>query len=152
MSFDMPALSPELQAAVTYAASKGAILIAAAGNEGKSEYVYPAALSGVIGIGSVNYEDKRSPFSNYGRAARTSAPVEALITTFPGNNYAGVWGTSFSTALVSGAVTLMLQLQPHLHSSDLKDCLDAGAQIDQGMGDARLDLVRSLTACLHPDE
>ena len=152
MSFDMPVLSPELQSAVTYAESKGAILVAAAGNEGKSESVYPAALSGVIGVGSVNFEDRRSPFSNYGHAARTSAPGEALITTFPGNNYAGVWGTSFSTALVSGAVTLMRQLQPHLHSSDVKDCLDAGVQIDQGMGDGRLDLVRSLTACAHPDE
>jgi subtilisin family serine protease len=152
MSFDMPVLSAELQSAVTYAESKGAILVAAAGNEGKSESVYPAALSGVIGVGSVNFEDRRSPFSNYGRAARLSAPGEALITTFPGNNYAGVWGTSFSTALVSGAVTLMRQLQPRLHSSDLMDCLEAGAQIDQGMGDARLDLVRSLTACVHPDE
>jgi len=152
MSFDMPVLSPELQAAVTYAESKGAILIAAAGNEGKSAYVYPATLTGVIGVGSVNYKDRRSPFSNYGRAARTSAPGEALVTTFPGNNYAGVWGTSFSTALVSGAVTLMRQLQPRLHSSAVSDCLEAGVQIDQGMGDARLDLVRSLTACLHPDE
>ncbi len=148
MSFDMAVNSPDLQAAVTYAASKGAILVAAAGNEGNSQYVYPAALYGVIGVGSVNYSDKRSPFSNYGRTARTSAPGEALITTYPGNNYAGVWGTSFSTGLVSGAVALMKQVKPHLHGSDISDYLESGVHIDQGMGDARLDLVMLLTACL----
>ena len=148
MSFDMAVNSPDLQAAVTYAASKGAILVAAAGNEGNSQYVYPAALNGVIGVGSVNYSDKRSPFSNYGRTARTSAPGEALITTYPGNNYAGVWGTSFSTGLVSGAVALMKQVKPHLHGSDISDYLESGVHIDQGMGDARLDLVMLLTACL----
>ncbi len=149
MSFDLPVLSPELQAVVTYAASKGAILIAASGNEGKSEYAYPAAFPNVIGVGSVNFEDRRSPFSNWGHSASTSAPGEALITTYPGNNYAGVWGTSFSAAFVSGAVALMRQLQPHLRTDSLRDCLEAGVQIDQGMGDARLALVPMMTYAMH---
>jgi len=147
MSFDTEVFSAELQAAVAYAQSKGSILIASSGNKGVGTAVYPAALPQVIGVGSVNYSDRRSPFSNYDRSARTSAPGEALITTFPGNNYAGVWGTSFSAGLVSGAVALMRQLQPNLHLDSLKDCLDAGVHIDQNMGDARLDLVRSLTGC-----
>ena len=38
-----------------------------------------------------------------------AAPGEALITTYPGNHYAAVWGISFSAALVSGAADLLMQ-------------------------------------------
>ena len=145
MSFSFAALSAELQSAVEYASSRGVLCVASSGNAGKSALVYPAALPMVIGVGSTNYSDRRSPFSNFGRAARTSAPGEALVTPFPGNTYAGVWGTSFSSALVSGALALFKQAAPHLHMDDVDDTLDYGARIDEGMGDARLDLFRSLT-------
>jgi subtilisin family serine protease len=150
MSFNLPVYSAELQAAVDYASSKGAVLIASAGNEGREIKVYPAALPNVIGTGSVNYSDLRSPFSNYGRSAKTSAPGEALITTFPGNNYAGVWGTSFSAGLVSGAISLMRSVRPNLSQGSARDCLDAGVKIDLEMGEARLDLPRALARCIRP--
>jgi subtilisin family serine protease len=111
--------------------------------------MYPADYPEVIGVGSVNSSDKRSPFSNYGRAARTSAPGEALVTIFPGGNYAAVWGTSFSSALVAGGVTLMRSVHADFDYSDLRQALDAGVQIDQGMGRARLDLLRSLKFLLN---
>lgn len=148
MSFSYPTSSDSLQAAVAYAQSKGVLMIAAAGNDGKNMYVYPGYYKGVIGVGSTNFSDRRSPFSNYGKAARTSAPGEALITLYPGGNYAGVWGTSFSAALVTGAVSLMKTLDPHLRYDSLSDAFEHGAQIDQNMGDARLDLVGILTYCL----
>jgi subtilisin family serine protease len=139
-----------LQAAISYAQSHGVMMIAASGNNGKSMAVYPASYHGVVGVGSTNFSDRRSPFSNFGKSARTSAPGEALVTLYPGGNYAAVWGTSFSTALVSGAVTLMRTVAPKLHSDSLGDVLEHGAHIDQGMGDARLDLVDALTYCLLP--
>jgi subtilisin family serine protease len=154
MSFSFPTSSPVLQAATDYAHSHGVITIASAGNDGKGIAVYPAASPQVIGVGSTNFSDKRSPFSNYGPSAKTSAPGEALVTLFPGGNYAAVWGTSFSAALVSGAVAMMKTVYAHgtLSYSFLRDAFDSGAQIDQDMGDGRLDLVKSLTYCLHPDD
>jgi len=150
MSFSALADSPSLTAAMQYAWSHNVICVASAGNDGKKEMVYPAGDSGVIGVGSTGPTDRRSSFSNYGaRSVRFAAPGEALITTYPGNNYAGVWGTSFSTALTSGAVALFLQVKPRLHAGDLSDLLESGKPLDvDGMGDSRLDVLSMVMYCL----
>ncbi len=148
MSFTFDTPSPDLQAAIQYAAGKGVICVASAGNNGSERAYYPAALPQVIGVGSTNFADQRSPFSNFDNSATTAAPGEAMITTYPGNNYAAVWGTSFSAPLVAGSIALYKQVVPHLKLDDLQDVMDSGVAIHQDMG-ARLDLVRSLTFCLH---
>lgn len=148
MSFSYPTSSDILQASIAYAQSHGVVMVASAGNDGRNMAVYPASYSGVVGVGSTNFSDRRSLFSNYGKAADTSAPGEALVTLYPGGNYAAVWGTSFSTALVAGAATLMKPIRPKIGGGYFRDALEHGAQIDQGMGDARLDLVKLLTYCL----
>jgi subtilisin family serine protease len=145
LSFSINGPSAELTKALNYAASQGVICVASAGNMGKPIKLYPAGNGYVIGVGSTNIQDVRSSFSNYDvSSARTSAPGEALITTYPGNHYAAVWGTSFSTALVSGGVDLMRQARPGASISVVKDAIDHGMTIEQQMGDARLELVRSL--------
>jgi subtilisin family serine protease len=145
MSFSVNSGNPNLQKAINYAASKGVVCVAASGNDGSSSPVYPAAYPPVIAVGSVNNNDMRSLFSNYGSmAARTSAPGEALITTFPGNNYAGVWGTSFSTALVSGAAALALQVSPKATNA-ASAIAEFGKPIDQDMGDMRLQILNALS-------
>ena len=148
MSFSFTTLSPDLQSAIQYATGKGVICVASSGNNGSERSYYPAALPQVIGVGSTNSGDHRSPFSNYDNSATTAAPGEAIITTYPGNNYAAVWGTSFSAPLVAGSIALYQQVAPKLRLDDLQDVMDAGVAIHQDMG-ARLDLVNSLTFCLH---
>ncbi len=150
MSFTFTTLSPDLQNAVQYALAKGVVCVAAAGNDGSEHAHYPASIRGVIGVGSTNFSDRRSPFSNYDNSASTSAPGEATVTTYPGNNYAAVWGTSFSTPLVAGAVVLFDQIRPRLGNGGLQDILEAGVHIDQDMGDARLDVLKSLNYLLLP--
>jgi subtilisin family serine protease len=148
MSFTFSTLSPDLQSAIQYAVSKGVICVASAGNNGSERAYYPAALEQVIGVGSTNYSDLRSPFSNYDNSAVTAAPGEAIVTTYPGNNYAAAWGTSFSAPLVAGAVALFDTVRPKLKIDDLDDVMSSGVAIHQNMG-ARLDLVKALTYCLH---
>ena len=150
MSFSSTLASASLTNAIQYATNHNVICIASGGNDGKREVVYPAAIPGVIGVGSTTALDKRSFFSNYGApSVRMAAPGEALITTYPGNNYAGVWGTSFSAALTSGAVALLLQVKPHLHNSDVSDYLEHGHHLNiDGMGDARLDVLSMLLAAM----
>ena len=150
MSFSYPADSPLLKDAITYAQSRGALCISSAGNSGANTMVYPASYPQVVGVGSTNFSDRRSPFSNFGHAARTSAPGEALITLFPGGNYAAVWGTSFSTALVSGATSMMRFYWPKMHFDSLQDALEHGVEVDLNMGDARLDVLKSLLYCSRP--
>jgi hypothetical protein len=149
MSFDTETASPDLHKAITYAQSKGAICIAAAGNDGESELTYPAGFSGVIGISSTTATDGRSAFSNYSMpSVFMAAPGEALITTYPGNNYAAAWGTSFSTALVSGAVALLTQAAGPLTLGTVTDVLEQGHPLPEclGLGDTRLDVFASMNA------
>jgi subtilisin family serine protease len=145
MSFNLNAQSPDLSNAIKYAAAHRVVCVASAGNMGNKVKMYPAGDRYVIGVGSTNHLDKRSRFSNYGASSvNTAAPGEALVTLFPGNHYAGVWGTSFSAALVSGGVALMESMRKSGSESDIKDALEHGHPIDLGMGDGRLDLITSL--------
>ena len=102
MSFSTKEPSTFLEKAIAYASSKGVICVAAAGNDGRAEVVYPAADDTVIDVASTNAFDIRSSFSNYGKEITLAAPGEAVVTTYPGNHYAEVWGTSFSAPLVAG--------------------------------------------------
>jgi len=148
MSFSTPSRQTALQEAVAYASSKGVIMIASAGNQGREMTVFPAGYQGVIGVASTNHADRRSIFSNYDSdAIRLAAPGEALVTTYPGNNYAAVWGTSFSAALVSGASALVTDLVPLATTSYATQAFNKGPHIHQNVGGARLDLLPTLQYC-----
>jgi len=151
MSFSTPSPAPVLQQAIDYASGHGVISVAAVGNEGREMMVYPAGFHGVIGVESTNRNDLRSLFSNYfgGESTHLAAPGEALMTTYPGNNYAAVWGTSFSTALVSGASALVTDLVPLATSDYAQLAFDHGLHIghqEEG-GNVRLDLLPTLQYC-----
>jgi subtilisin family serine protease len=150
MSFDIQSTSPQLQGAIAYATSQGVICVAAAGNEGQMEVTYPAGLPGVFGIASINSSGQRSVFSNYGtKSIFMAAPGEALITTFPGGNYAGVWGTSFSAALVSGTVGSLLGINPQLTYGTAAEALSAGPALDsEGLGRDQLNVLSSVMSVL----
>jgi len=65
---------PDVLAAIRYARRRGAILISAAGNEGRSSAAYPGRASGVIAVGATTEELCRSEFSNYGDGLDLVAP------------------------------------------------------------------------------
>jgi subtilisin family serine protease len=116
MSFELSEISDAMLRAVNYATRKGVICIASAGNDSQTTLVYPAAYGNVIGVGSVGQQNQPSTFTNSGSDIVTvAAPGEALITTYPGNHYAAVWGTSFSSALVAGTTAdLLSAIDPNL--------------------------------------
>src|SRR5688572_2112492 len=117
MSFSATAVSPEIAHAINYATSMGVVCVASAGNLGQEVLVYPAALRNVLSVGSTTSTTPpiRSSFSNYGASlVSLGAPGEGVITSYPGGNYAGVWGTSFSAPMAAGAAALLLQADPTL--------------------------------------
>jgi subtilisin family serine protease len=145
MSFSMGQPSPGLQAAVQYALSKNITLVASSGNDGLKTLVWPASYGGVQGIGSSTSSDTRSSFSNYGSGVVTfAAPGEAVITTYPGGNYAAGWGTSFSAPMFAGSAALVLQVRPTAKPGDITNALSKTHQISD-MGYGRIDLYLSLT-------
>jgi subtilisin family serine protease len=148
MSFSMQKSSPALQAAIQYAEAKNVALIAASGNDGLKILVYPASYGGVEGIGSTSNLDVRSTFSNYGSGVTLfAAPGEGVITTFPGGGYAAAWGTSFSTPMVAGAGSLVIQARPTAKPGDIINALSKAKQISD-MGYGRIDLYLALTNLL----
>ena len=110
MSFELPRVSEAMMKAINYATRNGVICVASAGNNAGTTLVYPAGFGNVVSVGSVSPLGQQSTFSNYGPdLVQIAAPGEGLITTYPGNHYAQVWGTSFSAALVSGTASVLLQ-------------------------------------------
>jgi subtilisin family serine protease len=102
MSFSNPGFSESLQDAIDYAWDKGAVLVAATGNDGSSAPTFPAGDRGVIGVASTDANDLLSPTSNYGSAAFLAAPGDGIASV-----NGTVTGTSASAAIVAGAAALM---------------------------------------------
>jgi len=146
MSFSSTRPSWELQLALNYAASRGVISVAAAGNDGSSTPVYPAAWRNVISVASTDASDDRSSFSNYGNWIWLAAPGEGIVTTYPWGAYAAVWGTSFSTPLVSGTASLLLQTNWTLTQTDVASAVAHAYPVGPDLGKGRLDIVQTIQA------
>jgi subtilisin family serine protease len=143
MSFGFSTYSSELQEAIDYAAARGVIPVASAGNNGSSTPVYPGALNNVICVASTDNLDQRSLFSNYG-FVWVAAPGEGIVTTYPYGKYAAAWGTSFSAPFVAGAVALLLDLQPDCSPSQAAGAIAHAKWISQDLGQGRLDLFQAV--------
>ena len=146
MSFSVKQDSPNLKAALDYAVSKGVICVASAGNDGQAIQVWPAAYSDVIGVAATNNQKIRSLFSNFGNSlVSVAAPGEGVITTYPQEHYAQVWGTSFSAPLVSGGASLLLDMNLKTNETMAVSDLSHATAIGQQLGAGELDLYQ---ACL----
>ena len=149
MSFDLGSSSPSLTQAVSYANKAGVVLVAAAGNENTSAPVYPAALNGsVVGIASTTNWDARSSFSNYGSTdVWIAAPGENIVSTYPGGTYASSSGTSFSSPIVAGTVSLMLSAkQQSLNQSQAANALSHAQALTSNLNHGRLDAYQAVSA------
>jgi hypothetical protein len=119
--------SPAEEAAIAYAAQKGCILIAPAGNDASNEGHYPSDYSEVISVGSTGKTDGLSYFSNYGIFVELVSPGEGILSLWPGNTTQTATGTSLSAAQVAGCAALVLQTDPSLSRSDVREILTSTA-------------------------
>lgn len=123
LSLGSTSSSRTLQSAVNYAYNKGCLLIAAAGNNGNSTPVYPAAYSNVVAVSALNKADTLPSWSNYGSYVDVSAPGDGITTTWPSNSYITISGTSFASPIVAGAAALALSVNPALTPKSATDLL-----------------------------
>jgi subtilisin family serine protease len=100
------------KAAIDYAISQGTLVVGAAGNNGISTVIYPAAYPGVLSVGSTTSSDTRSSFSNYGMFLDVLAPGSSIYNTWQNDTYATLSGTSMASPLAAGLAGLVFSQFP----------------------------------------
>ena len=117
MSLGTSTASVALSVAIKSAISSGVMVVASSGNSGDNNVSYPARYApdmllalggGLISVGSISLDDKKSGFSTCGLSLNMLAPGESVATTFPNSQRTTATGTSFAAPMVSGAVALAM--------------------------------------------
>ncbi len=122
---------PLVRQAVQYARSKGALVVAASGNDGKAEAFYPAAYPEVVAVTATNGSTPVY-FSNTGSYVDLAAPGWNITSTALGGGYAtGGAGTSFAAPIVSGVAALVHAAHPSWTWDQVVHQMEATA-VDRG--------------------
>ena len=123
-SFGGPDSSPAMQDAIAQAHKQGALIVAAAGNDGvdaDQKPFYPAAYpdSNVLSVAATDDRDKLASFSNYGaKTVDLAAPGDAIGSTYLKSDYRYMSGTSMAAPYVAAAAAM---LREHKSSWDAGD-------------------------------
>lgn len=136
MSVGGSGFSQALQDAVTYATSRGTIVVCCMMNNNNAVPYYPAAFENVIAIGAINNRGKRAvPFcwgggSSYGSNIDFCTPGEMILgINYQNTNGVSYWcGTSQATPMVTGVVSLMLSRNANLTYAQIYNILKATAK------------------------
>ncbi|WP_433379995.1 S8 family peptidase [Actinoplanes sp. CA-142083] len=137
---------PAMRAAVEHiaAAYPDVLIVAAAGNMGNAEPVYPAAFDQVVAVGALTDDLQPAPFSSRGPWLTCSTVGVGVVSPFVAGVYpperdpsqpdqtfgADAWamwtGTSFAAPQISGAVARLCYEQPGLTPRAALELLLAG--------------------------
>ena len=123
-------LSPLLEDAIAAARAAGALVIAAAGNDGGARQRYPAAATGVLSVGAINETFGIAPFSNRGTWIDIMAPGVDLLSLGVGasNGVRLGQGTSFAAPIVAATASLLKAEFPYFDASQISRQLLRTAQ------------------------
>lgn len=108
--------------AVAYAASKGCIVVVAAGNSNRNAKEFsPANVKGVIAVSAVDENLAKASFSNKVSEIKMalSAPGVNILSTLPHNQYGVLSGTSMATPYVASLIAIMKSVHPTLSAREV---------------------------------
>lgn len=115
------------QEVINTAIGLGAVIVAAAGNSGVEEQLYPGSYNGVLSVAAVGSNDVRAAFSSYHTSVGISAPGVSILATYPGNTYGYADGTSMASPIVAGVAALVRAKYPQLSPQQVVARLKATA-------------------------
>ena len=132
----------------------GAIVVAAAGNDGVKDSTYPAALDGVICVGASGKGIRRD-YSNYGDVDIFASGSYQTAETVSLPSHIGIErhsrtvalnGTSFAAPRVSGVIVRMLQLAPSLETPQILEILQTTSDDVVGFEPGAMNRLNALAA------
>ncbi len=152
--------SPALRDAVAYAQNHNSVVVAAAGNDGQSQYCsggpfYPASYPGVVSVAATDQNGSVTGYSGgNGTPISVAAPGVGVASDWPGgpggefnpaNN-----GTSFAAAFVSGEAALIRSKFPAWTAAQVVNRIEATADgaIGSHSGAGIINPVQAVTAVL----
>lgn len=142
-----------LQTAVTQAYNAGIVVVAAAGNDGNSNVNYPAGYAEVISVAATDSNDAHASFSNTNPDVELAAPGVNVLSTYSGESYTTLSGTSMATPHVAGLAALLFGQNPTWTNVQVRNRMDScsddlgAAGRDTTFGFGRINLGRALGAC-----
>ncbi len=117
-------------------ASKGIVVVVAAGNEGSSFFHYissPADADSILSIGAVDGGGNYAGFSSTGPSydgrikPNLAAQGQGATVAYPGGNIGGGNGTSFASPIIAGMVACLRQANPTKTYLELIDGIQQSA-------------------------
>ncbi|GGD69858.1 S8 family peptidase [Paenibacillus nasutitermitis] len=144
MSFGLEGGSSRaLRDAVRRAYRKGTVIVASAGNNGRSSgrIDEPGRYPEVIAVAASTRRNKIASFSSRGKGIAITAPGSNIKSTWLNGGYKILSGTSMSCPHAAGTAALLLSLRPRLTPAAVKRRLESTArplpgfsQLSQGSG------------------
>ncbi len=138
-----------LDRAVRHAGNSGALIVAAAGNDGCACLHVPAALPTVLAVGAMDDEGRPLDFSNWGENYRIQgvlAPGKDISGAVSGGGIAERSGTSIATPIVAGVAALLLSRE--VQAGRKPDTSAVRRAILQSVDPCDPELVENSSRCL----
>ena len=131
MSFSSHTGNHNYEAILQKAHDSGITLICAAGNDGKhgrNTIGYPGKFAQTITVTAVDINKQTTKFSSYGAESELCAAGVDIYSTYVGNTYARLSGTSMATPIITGAAAIitgkgMRRYKRKLTPDEIRFCL-----------------------------
>ena len=142
------------QDVINYAAAQGALVVAAAGNDGIDVAQYPSSYDNVFSVASTTATDRASNFTTYNYSVDVSAPGSGIYSTTYNNSYNSYDGTSMASPITAGAAAIVKSYYPNYIGMQVGEKLrvtaddvysKSGTRFKDKLGKGRINLYRALT-------
>jgi subtilisin family serine protease len=154
--------SQTMKEAIEYAYSQGVMMVAAAGNNGDTNFQYPASYDNMFSVAATDSDDQKATFSTYGAWVDIAAPgVDVLSLKAAGTSIGTGYdayttiasGTSMACPHVAGACSLMFSIYPQINLDELGAHLKNSADpIDPDIcASGRLNLYQAMLQIVGPE-